>query len=88
MHAGWIVRARGGVGVLGQRCEPLLGCARVGRRCGWSAAGDAISLVRMRAARDAGKPACSVTCLQQRFSSEAVPLLEDFFGGKIITTSF
>jgi hypothetical protein len=42
----------------------------------------------MRAARDAGKPACSVTCLQQRFSSEAVPLLEDFFGGKIITTSF
>ena len=54
MHAGWIVHGRGGVGVLGQRCEPLLGCARVGRRCGWSGAGDAISLVRTRAARGAG----------------------------------
>jgi hypothetical protein len=42
----------------------------------------------MRAARDAGKPACSVTCLQQRFSSEAVPLFEDFLAERSLPQVF
>jgi hypothetical protein len=51
-----------------------------GDRCGWSGAGDAINLVRARAARSA----CSVTRQHQRSSVMAVPVLEVFFAERLL----
>ena len=83
MRAGRVVRGRSGLGVLGQRLEPLLGYARVGRSL-WSEQGRRPPRARGNGRRNRASP--QLDCVNGS-TRMAVPSLTLFVGEGHISTS-